>query len=239
MKLHRAFHLNLALSALVGFAGSASAGTLLVDFDGSDNDGPGPIATAADFQSQDPAVELAALVNQHNGDVIGGAANPVSGLGVNAIVTVTTGSGFNQGAAGPRAGVPILDGYLFASNSAVELEVSSLEEIPAGQDVLVTIYGVGDASDQDADITLTYDGVATTFGPTNPDGAIGALTSDAREQFTFTKLAGVDSFSVSAFNVDGRFNAVNGFSMTFVPEPCSAALLGLGAMGCLLSRRRA
>ena len=61
---------------------------------------------------------------------------------------------------------------------------------------------------------------------------------------TFTFVAdGSDTLTIRADNADegNAFAAINGFSLTFdpVPEPSSALLLGLGALGFLGRRRRA
>lgn len=236
---------SLASLAMIGLiSASASAGTLLVDIvSGGDNGGP-VASSNADFLAQDAAIEAGASVVVFDADLNNSATGNIvpvsSGSGVNASLQLLSGSGFNQGSGGPRDGVPILDGYAFGSNVAVDVELTGLEEIPTGTDFLLTVYGVGDASDQDADITVTYNAVGVTQGPTSPDGTIGAITSDAYEQFTLTKVAGVDSLSISAFNVDGRFNAMNGFSLTYaVPEPTSLALLCLGAVACATVRRTA
>lgn len=246
---------NLVLTALsVGLATSASAGTLLVDFGGNDNGGI-LASTAADFAGQDANVDLAANVNVFNADNNAGDPAPivaVSGIDITANVQLLNGtSGFNAntGAGSGTNNVPILDGYaVLRGGDGARISVTGLDEIAAGAEVTLTVYALGDQTNQVGDVGLTLAGGAETLiagGDTSATGTVSGddplgpvIGADSFRQTTFTKVDGVDSFEIR-IDRDSFFSAINGFSLTVVPEPASLGLVGLGALAICGRRRRA
>lgn len=256
---------NVLASAFagVGFAASASAGTLLVDFGGNDNGGI--LASAAsDFQGQDADVDLAAPVNVFNGDVnIASSGNivPVTGIdsagtSFTADVQVLDGSGFNAntGANSGTSNVPILDGYLTLSfGDGVRFAVTGLEEIAAGTEVTLTVYAVGDQANQVGGVGVTLGEATEAFitadGALEEDRALATNTSNAGTvsgDAGATPVIGADSFRQTTFTkVDGvdsfeiridrasQFSAVNGFSLTFDTLVPEPASFGLVGLGAL------
>ncbi|MFC7337679.1 PEP-CTERM sorting domain-containing protein [Haloferula chungangensis] len=240
---HSAKFISASLIPLLACAAQVHGATLLVDFYGNQNGGY-VSSTAADFAKVHSAVSLTAPVASVNLAAPFPASVAVVGQGVSATVTVNVGT-YSQSSGGQRDGVPILDGYLSGSHIPVNVTIDGLNEIPAGEVVTVTVFGVGDQSNQEGEISYDYNGINTIVGETVPDNSWDAVNQayldGAYEQFTFVKVAGVDTIQLNSDNVgggaDNRYNAINGVSITFVPEPSSALLLGLGALG-LLRRRR-
>ena len=257
---------NLVLTALsVGLATSASAGTLLVDFGGNDNGGI-LASTAADFAGQDANVDLAANVNVFNADNNAGDPAPivaVSGIDTTANVQLLNGtSGFNAdtGAGSGTNNVPILDGYaVLRDGDGARISVTGLDEIAAGTEVTLTVYALGDQTNQVGEVGLTLEGGAEAFiteagtlvtsvGDSTDTSTAGSVSGDdgvtpvigagSFRQTTFTKVDGVDSFEIRIERAS-LFSAINGFSLTVVPEPASLGLVGLGALAICGRRRRA
>lgn len=101
---------------------------------------------------------------------------------------------------------------------------------------LFTLYAVGDAGNQSATNNVVYDGVTQTGITTAVDNGVDF------NQFTFTKVAGVDEISINSVG-ETQFHAVNGFSVTgthdaAVPEPSPFSILALGGLLGLVRRRR-
>lgn len=219
--------------AAAGFVSSASAGTLLVDF-GSARTGADPVATAADFAVNDVAVDAGTSVNTIV-DPSGGSVHAVAGNGINATVTVNALNGAYSNAAGkPNDGVPILDGYLYKTNGTgghdVVVTISGIEEIADGSQFVLTSYHAGDTTSNRSKVTQAH---GSQSSGTTGSGLL-ETTDPPIWQGTFTKEAGVDTITINANR--NAVGTLNGFSITFVPEPSSLALLGLG--GLLVARRR-
>ncbi|MGJ8724728.1 MAG: PEP-CTERM sorting domain-containing protein [Roseibacillus sp.] len=228
--------IKLPLLVLAGAAlatSSASAVTLLVNFGGG---GDVDAAVAGDYAVADPAVDLAApVVFQGSG---GGTA---VGLGMTVDISTNTGN-FTPADTSIWGTTPILDSYLSRRDNPLNVTVTGIEELAPGTTFDVTVYGVGDATDQWGPISVTYNGVTTAEFTTVADPAAAGNSNGelTHETFTLTKVAGVDSVVLNNSGVGGsRWQAINGFSITGtpIPEPSSALLVGLAGFAFLRRRR--
>lgn len=181
--------------------------TMLVNFHRDGSSGL-DTATAADFAVADPAVELTAPVNL----VDSGGATGLTGTNSSTFDVSVTGSNDFTTNKGVYENEPILDSYLFVNNTAATVTVSGLEEIATGNVVYVTLFGVGDGANQESLFTLRYDGVVVGTDETD----YGASYLDTYTSFSFTKVAGVDSFEVDFENAGNGSNtgALNGLAIT-------------------------
>ena len=182
--------------------------TLLVNFANNSPDVE-PVA-AADFAAADARVDLNAPINEFDQ-----TANGLTGAdGVEFDVTIQPGSSFTTDK-GLYETQPIHDSYLFhnSTSSFRSVTVSSLEELAADSTVTFTLHGVGDATNQDTDFRLTYNGVDLGIQETDYDSEI---LSDTFVSYSFTKVAGVDSVEIEFRNAGngGGSGAFGGFSVT-------------------------
>ena len=145
--------------------------------------------------------------------------------------------------------MPILDGYaVLRGGDGARISVTGLDEIAAGAEVTLTVYALGDQANQVGDVGVTLEGGVETLiagGDTSATGTVSGddplgpvIGADSFRQTTFTKVDGVDSFEIR-INRASLFSALNGFSLTVVPEPASLGLVGLGALAICGRRRRA
>ena len=226
------------MAMVIGCAASAQADlvTLLVDYVG--NDGNGAVSTAADFLPNDAAIDSTATVNRIAGNP--GDLSDVAGINIDATVQSSAGGNFTT-TAGNNLGVPIYDSYNNTRRTPfLTLTVDSLEEFADGTEVTAIVYAIGDADNQDGNTTLTYDGVTSPVQFTDSNGND---TTNGFATFTFTKVDGVDSFTLDNAGLsEGSFRSFNGFSLTgttAVPEPSSAlAIAFAGGLGLLRRRRK-
>lgn len=181
--------------------------TLLVNFTGGGG-GVAPV-TAADFAAADPNVDLSAPINTFGS----GGATGLPGTDGAVFDVVDGGNAQWTTNKGTYVDQPILDAYIFVNNGVRTVTVSDLEEIATGELVTVTLYGVGDATNQEAIFTLDYNGAEVGTDETDYDS--GDL-ADTYVQFSFNKVAGVDAFDVSFQNSGNgaATGAFNGFSVT-------------------------
>jgi len=205
--------------------------------------------SAADYQEEDVDVNGSATVSElaFNRASGGNPFTPLpanfsldSGVGLTADLSVTGPPnlfGFTARDSALYGTTPILDTYIAANGAtaAIEFVVSGLGELQAGSDFTLTVYAAGDADNQGATTTATYNGLSSDEVTTANDGG------DPVAQYTFTKAAGVNEISVSSVG-QTQFHAVNGFSITgtVVPEPTTFALLAFAGTACAVGavRRR-
>ena len=231
----------LALSASQCFAQN---GSLLIDFHGTDNGGPlGSISS--DFAVHDTQLDVSlpgTSVNLYATEGPGIDPN-ITGVLNNGLVIEATGNfrgagednpftgnplsftGFNIPAAStlPSNDIPLLDGYAVATNSEdLIFEINGLEEIAAGSEIIVTVYGHGDQTNQGGLLAISYNDViqasdSVTELPITPTPLELSDFDDTFRQFTIVTVEGVDSLLV---NADGEafFTAINAISLNIVTE---------------------
>lgn len=195
--------------------------TLLVDF--ATNSAAVANVTAADFAAADPAVQTTAPVRT----IDAGGALGVAGTGGLSVDIADSNAGniftTNKGL---WVDEPILDSYLYVNAGSRTITVSGLEEINAGESVTVTMFGVGDAPNQDTRFTLNYDGEAVGTATTDYDANDILQT---RVSFSFLKESGVDSLAIVFASVSGTTSgAMGGFSITVGDPPPPAIRINAG-----------
>ena len=235
------------------FACNLSFGqTLLVDFGGNSSDTAGnqssalrTLGTNADFRANDPNISATATVL--NFDFPAGDQLVDSNSGLEAFVDIdmvdpsdssltSDPITFNPDNGLFADNTPILDGYYFAldSNDLVAT-IFGLEEVPAGRQVTLTVYAIGDQPNQDGNIEAFYNGISLGSQFTEADGPL----SDTFAQFSFSKINGVDDLQFVNFGASSPFTAINGFSIsTAVPEPSGGTIAFLIGLACVFRRRQ-
>ena len=224
--------------SLVAMIAPASATTLLVNLQGTQNRLNLPAAVAADYAANDAAVDLGATVNVKT-------TAPANTFG--AFTVTSSGGGFFASNKGSYRTTPILGSYNFNTSDTVPitLTIDGLATIPAGQMITLTLYGVGDsnaagggASPVDAEATPGSAGFTGTSFSTVYNGAAVLGSTDYVGipfiQQTFVS-DGVDNDIVISWTklATGDTSGFNGFSLTSVPGPSVALLAGLGLFGLL------
>ena len=237
----------------IAAAPAVDAGVVLVDVLDGNSVGQGAVATVADFVRADATIgaDPGAMVYGLPEGVFAGSNNggtPGDLLGTGDLANTFFASESGTGSAsltnkGNFNGDGILGDYRFRSGTQVgTVTVGGLQDVAAGEDILVTLWGVGDTDDSDTLFTLTYDGTPQN-GTTDYDSGV---PTEAAVQFTLGKVAGVDEFTFS-YQVDpttgAGFIGWSGLSISTapavtVPEPTSMTVMGIGAIGALVARRR-
>lgn len=244
-------------------SGHAMAAGIAVNVDVPDGrgDGDAGIPTINDFISQNPSSGLSASDTFYNSTGGGNASNFGSNFGGGVVIggfTVTTShidglpntgtnSGFNAGDTSHNDLNPITEGYAFAAAGTIVTFDGLLVNSSVGDTITLSIWGIGDNISQEGQFTVTYGGNLAAEGNVQSTLYNGATITDRGDatgsipfvNFTFVADGVTDDISFQIDNGPGTGNAtLNGFSLTVVPEPSSAALLGLGFMGLTLRRRR-
>ena len=188
-----------------------SEATLLVNFNRTSQSFRLDEATATEFAVFDPQVDLTAPVNVLDRQ---GGTNLLGSNGIDFDVTVENAIDFTSGQ-GIFRNEPILDSYLFTNGGTATVTVSGLEEISAGSQATLTLYGTGDSTNQESRFTLRYDDEVVATGDTDHDSGIETTLIP----FTFTKIEGVDSFEIDFTSPGNGSNIApfNGFSLTAAP----------------------
>ena len=170
-------------------------------------------AAASDFVFAEANVDLAATVHVIDNNEVATGLGTSQGGQFDVSVGDEISGGIFATIVGTYAAQPILDSYL-VNRSETEFRtvtVSSLEEIAAGDTVTVTLFGVGDRTNQESEFRLIYDGNNLGSQTTDYDGTL----QDTFVTYSFVKVAGVDELEIGFRNADtgGSNGALNGFSV--------------------------
>ncbi len=223
--IHKAKWAGLLLAASTI---TTTARTILVDI--VPTGATGAASTAADFKVYDPNVSLSATPN-----IVAtwaGMTTTVTDELANSYPITTTGavnSQFNAGAASWNDNTPIMEGYIYDRDTtppnANTVTISGMNQIPAGELITLTVFGLGDNLNQESDFFATYNGVTTPVQQTEYGSNRLTETGSTRfAQFTFTSDGTATDLTFTwrrKNNPSGSSNsapaALNGFSITSAP----------------------
>ncbi|MFC5049708.1 ThuA domain-containing protein [Rubritalea spongiae] len=193
-----------------------SNATLLVNF--ARNTSSAAAAVASDFAAADSGVSASAPVN------IITSANPsnqaVTAEGLSGLsVSNTGGAGRYTTNKGNYVGNAIVDSYIydgdaFGSTSDSQLTINGLDAIEDGDEIKLTLWGVGDTDDSDVTFQVVYNG--SVVGTQTTDYEDSSSTS---VQFTFDKVANQNSIIVNWGSGGTTTGGFNGFALTVWKEP--------------------
>ncbi|MGJ8654985.1 MAG: PEP-CTERM sorting domain-containing protein [Akkermansiaceae bacterium] len=239
--------------AFVGAAGYAQAVSIAIDF--ARPTGQNATTVFADYQAAD--ANLLGTDADNFRQLSGNNPDPYNNLNttLDGLTVTNTGTGDISGIgnAGNTAWndlSPIYEGYAYVDTNnnptvAPEVTISGLAALGAGQTITLTMYGVGDNIDQDSTFVSTFGANPTQTGRTEYNADAPTPRNDSTGfvgfvQHVYTSDGITDEISFTwARNTDSnRYIALNGFSVSVVPEPSSALLFGLGSLALLGRRRR-
>jgi hypothetical protein len=136
--------------------------------------------------------------------------------------------------AGGGTNAALFDDFVFKNGGTITLELSGAG-ISANTDYDMTFWAYYGAQPRDTTIAGSAGTTGTSLGPIAFDNPPTSLSdNDASGTFT-SNGSGVLTFAVSGTN---SRPALNGFTITAVPEPSTTALLGLGGLALILRRRK-
>lgn len=219
-----------------------------------------PFAMFGDFAANDAALDAGTPVTALDAD-LSQFLPTIPWIGQSYVfdgLTLITGGGRNPDPRGGNAAigytedVPILGASVFSFSTngdpALTLDISGLAALAPGTDVVLTLYGIGDNVGQDTGFVSTFAGGSTTLETVyNTDGIrSSSVGSEPFVQFTYTADGVNDTVGIvtqAATNplTDNRRQFINALSVSVtaaVPEPSSAVLLSLAALGLGFRRRR-
>ena len=237
------------LSALLSLAGlalsitAAQASTFSVNFGNNGNtNGAGnnvnfPVTGSAG---------VVAVSNWNNVNAVSGSlANLKTETGASSAVSVSWTTGNTLGgtvATAATGNQALLNAWLddSASMNATVTGVTGLYDL--------YVYGSSDAGNAGRFLSYTVNGVTkTSLGkftdPIATDGTFykgtfvdGATNADNPNYLKFTGLSG--TLTIGDSSVANTRSALSGFQIVQIPEPSSLLMIGLGAMGLMLRRRK-
>ncbi len=187
--------------------------TLLVNFVADEN-GQDNAVSASNFRDVDPDVFENAPVNRISAGMESEVllAEGLSGVTIN--VARKSNLDWNT-SKGHFKSTPILDSYLYSDSEANSLSynvsVSGFDEIPVGQKVTITMWGVGDTSNSDSEFAITYNGEQSEVKSTDFDAGI---IEEATVSFTFEKVLNVNELTINWGPYSDETSGFSGFSMT-------------------------
>jgi len=208
-------YLIFLLVALINLTESSYAAiTVSFEFDTADNAINGNTALA---DSHDAAIDEAMINTPFSLDVIRPGLVISISPSQNDISYTVNGLGVGTNGTLSASG----DALTFSFNQAISLDFLDVGDFTGtgatGEDALTLSYSNGNA-----DVTLV-------------GGDFDNNTSDFINFSSGNSLAANESFTIS--RVDGSF-AIEGFTITVIPEPSSSFLLGFSVLPFLLRRRR-
>ena len=221
------------------FVSQVSRRTLLVDFGGDRPPGNGnasadvrTLGTNADFRAND--LNISSQASVVNFDFPAGDQVITSNAGLEVSVDIDMvdpndpSIRFDPLPFNPNNGlfadnVPILDGYYFSDGSLnLEATISGMEEIAPGDQITLTVYGIGGGPLQDGSIEAFYNNSSLGVQFTEASGPIESTFA----QFSFNKIPGVNELRfVNSGASESPFATFNGFSISTAPAITGLAII--------------
>ncbi|MGJ8671738.1 ThuA domain-containing protein [Rubritalea sp.] len=187
--------------------------SLLVNFVRNTTD-PAPVsATASHFAAADSGVSSSATVNVITTKAP--SAQAVTADGLSGVTVSNSGSsGIHTADKGDYEGQAIVDSYIYeahdyGTSDDSQLTIDGLNDVAAGNEIKLTLWGVGDTDDADVTFQVVYNG--STVGTQTTDYETPA---DSYVQFTFDKVEGQDSITVNWGSGGSSTGGLNGFALT-------------------------
>lgn len=258
---------SLSSFILCTFLAFEAQASLIVNIDVPDGrgDGDAGVPTVTDFMTQNPGAGLTLSSTFFNSTGAGNASNfgnnfatpqTIGGFTVEAgnnggVIGGDSGgnatnSGFNAGDDSHNDLNPITEGYAFNAQDSFVTIGNLLAHSSAGDTIVLSTWGIGDNSGQDATFTVTYGSNTAAEGniqstlynsPGQPrDSDVGSVPF---VNFTFLADGVTDEIRFDISPNTGSNTTINAFTLAVVPvpEPSSLLLSVLGA-SFLFRRKR-
>jgi len=222
MYLNFKFRVGLFIAAIC-FVSTNVSGDIVVNFN---DDIQGPVATVADFQEADAALDADAALFAINNDGVGadaeigyvdfqadGSQQPATGSdGLSfALVGTPQNDGFAIGAGANNFQQSIFGSNLFDTmGDQLGVDITGLSDLPVGSTVVVTAYGIGDNIGQQVGFNASFGSDMQTGFTAYNQFAFGDEAADRLDatgqvpyvQFTFVTDGTTDLLSLSNFADD-------------------------------------